>query len=234
MSDTAPEFSTGNKWFVAMANAIIKYAKGHGVNCAGIPGWSWTIDGWMPPVSSGGSYSPVFGFSVKSSGDEGEDVTVSASVVSGMGAWAVVPEINGIPLTDSPPPKLSVSGKRWVALYMEVVPDMDVIYIPASDDEDPIYGVMEGAGTLEDDKVEVRAYADEDEMSAASQPARVNAATGSVDDNGIYVIPLAYRSDPDGSWKQIGYTGPLGVRMCRSGAFIALSPARGTIVKSDD
>ena len=54
MSDSITEFKKGNKWFVDALNAVIKYARGHGVNPAGVPGWSWTVDGWKPPKSKGG------------------------------------------------------------------------------------------------------------------------------------------------------------------------------------
>jgi hypothetical protein len=54
MSDSITEFKKGNKWFVDALNAVIKYARGHGVNPAGVPGWSWTVDGWQPPRASGG------------------------------------------------------------------------------------------------------------------------------------------------------------------------------------
>jgi hypothetical protein len=54
MSDSITEFRKGNKWFVDALNAVIKYARGHGVNPAGVPGWSWTVDGWKPPRGKGG------------------------------------------------------------------------------------------------------------------------------------------------------------------------------------
>jgi len=54
MSDVAPQFSKGNKWIVDAINKVIAYARGHGVNPAGVPGWSWTVDGWQPPRGKGG------------------------------------------------------------------------------------------------------------------------------------------------------------------------------------
>ena len=49
MSDKPPEFSSGNKWMVRALNSVVKFALVHGVNPAGIPGWSQTTDGWQPP-----------------------------------------------------------------------------------------------------------------------------------------------------------------------------------------
>ena len=54
MSDVPIEFKSGNKWFVDALNKLVKYARGHGVNPAGVPGWSWTVDGWQPPRAKGG------------------------------------------------------------------------------------------------------------------------------------------------------------------------------------
>lgn len=55
MSDTRIEFKSGNKWFVDALNKVVACAWGHGVNPAGIPGWSWTVDGWQPPRTKSGS-----------------------------------------------------------------------------------------------------------------------------------------------------------------------------------
>jgi hypothetical protein len=54
MSDSLIEFKSGNKWFVDALNKVVSYARGHGVNPAGAPGWSWTVDGWQPPRGKGG------------------------------------------------------------------------------------------------------------------------------------------------------------------------------------
>jgi hypothetical protein len=159
------------------------------------------------------------GFLVEAVGNN--RVSVSPSVVSGMGAWATVPKIGEVALTDDPRPRLNVSGKNWVALRMEVIPFGDLYF---DDGDTQLYRVAEGAGTLKGD-IEVVAYVDEDEMESDSRPASVNMTTGEPDNTGIYVIPLAFKSE--GEWSQIGYSGPLGVRMCANGAFIALSPARG-------
>jgi hypothetical protein len=44
-----PEFKGGNKWFAKALNLVVSYARRHGVNPAGVAGWSETADGWMPP-----------------------------------------------------------------------------------------------------------------------------------------------------------------------------------------
>jgi hypothetical protein len=165
-----------------------------------------------------GAETAPFGFEVE--GDDGE-VTVSPSVVSGMGAWASVPKIGAAPLTASPAPKLNVEGRVWVALKLTVVPVPEMIW---ENDDHQVWAVAEGAGSLSGD-IEVVAYANDAAMEAAARPARVDTATGAVAETGVYVLPLARLVD--GQWRQIGYYGPLGVRMCRSGGFVALAPARG-------
>jgi hypothetical protein len=54
MAQDAPEFSDGNMAFRKALNSVVNYAKRHGVNPAGVSGWSETADGWMPPRSRGG------------------------------------------------------------------------------------------------------------------------------------------------------------------------------------
>jgi len=153
-------------------------------------------------------------------------VRVSASVVSGMGAWAVIPKIDGDELTDDPPPELTVGSNQWVALKMEIEPGVETYSIDGGDTS--IYRIQEGAGTLVGD-IEVLAFADSEAMESESMPASVDPETGDVVENGKYIIPLANNNGT--GWMQVGYTGPLGVRMCASGAFVALSPARGPIIQ---
>lgn len=49
MSEKPPEFNGGNGSFRKALNAVVAYARRHGVNPRGLPGWSQTPDGWMPP-----------------------------------------------------------------------------------------------------------------------------------------------------------------------------------------
>ena len=153
-------------------------------------------------------------------------VKVAPSVVSGMGAWAVIPTINGDALTDDPPPELTVGSKQWVALKMEIVPGVESYSIDGGDTL--LFRIQEGAGSLVDD-IEVLAFNDSEAMESESMPASIDPETGDVVENGKYIIPLANNNGT--GWRQVGYTGPLGVRMCASGAFVALSPARGPIIQ---
>jgi hypothetical protein len=223
MSDSLIEFKSGNKWFVDALNKVVSYARGHGVNPAGVPGWSWTVDGWQPPRFRVIEGMGEAGFLVKPSGEDG-DITVTPSVVSGMGAWATIPVIGSTPLTALPAPVLSASGAEWIALRMEVQPVGDMYF---NDGDTQLWRVAEGAGLLIGN-IEVLAFSDAADMESQSTPASVNQSDGSPDSNGIYIIPLA--NNNGSGWKQVGYTGPLGVRMCANGAFIALSPARGPAV----
>lgn len=48
----------------------------HGVNPAGMPGWSETADGWKPPLAFGGGERSVFPWSINAVGDGLYGVTV--------------------------------------------------------------------------------------------------------------------------------------------------------------
>lgn len=52
MSEAAPEFESGNGYFVKALNALGKYAQRHGIDPAGLPGWSQGEFGWTPPYGS--------------------------------------------------------------------------------------------------------------------------------------------------------------------------------------
>jgi hypothetical protein len=50
MAEKAPQFSKGNQFICKALNMVSQFARRHGVNPAGRPGWSQTEDGWQPPV----------------------------------------------------------------------------------------------------------------------------------------------------------------------------------------
>ena len=54
MNQPYPEFKSGNAAFVDALNQVVEYARRHGVNPGGRPGWNETPDGWMPPFQGGG------------------------------------------------------------------------------------------------------------------------------------------------------------------------------------
>jgi hypothetical protein len=219
-----PTFTGGNKSFGAALNRTIESLWRHGLNPAGMPGWSESADGWVPPLGNRFGSMGKYGFEVSLSGENG--ATVAPSIVSGMGSTAIIPVIGSDPLDDSPPPVLTGADvETWVALYMEVIPTVSQIYI-SDDAETEIWAIAEGGGSIVDEKIEVRVYADVEAMDAASQIAAIDPATGDVIDNAKFVIPLAKRYET-GSFRQIGFHGPLGVRMCASGAMVALAPAHG-------
>jgi hypothetical protein len=76
MSDYPIQFKKGNQWFVDALNKVVSYARGHGVNPAGVPGWSWTVDGWQPPKTKGGGDQSVFPWSISPLGDNVYNVGV--------------------------------------------------------------------------------------------------------------------------------------------------------------
>jgi hypothetical protein len=44
-----PEYKTGNASFRKALNEIVAFARRHGLNPAGAPGWRESADGWVPP-----------------------------------------------------------------------------------------------------------------------------------------------------------------------------------------
>jgi hypothetical protein len=149
------------------------------------------------------------------------DVSVVPSVVSGASASAKVPVINGVPLSDEPRPKLNISegAGKWVALKIEIQPTVTKV------NSDPdVYIIAEGGGIMQGDP-EVTFYNSQAEMNDAGKLAVINLADGSVTQNGIAILPLA-RQNAAGAMDQLGYIGPIGIRMCSSGSFVAVSPAR--------
>jgi hypothetical protein len=71
MGDTPPEFTSGNRWFIHALNRVVTYAKGHGVNPAGVAGWSWSASGWMPPGPLGAVESTVDAWDIISGEGDG-------------------------------------------------------------------------------------------------------------------------------------------------------------------
>ena len=49
MSEKKPEFKGGNVSMAKGLNLVADYAQSHGVDPAGLPGWSKTANGWNPP-----------------------------------------------------------------------------------------------------------------------------------------------------------------------------------------
>lgn len=44
-----PVFTSGNAAFKKALNSVVEFAKIHGINPGGMPGWSQSADGWRPP-----------------------------------------------------------------------------------------------------------------------------------------------------------------------------------------
>ena len=57
MNQPSPQFASGNAAFAQALNQVVEYARRHGINPGGRPGWNETPDGWMPPLFRGGSES---------------------------------------------------------------------------------------------------------------------------------------------------------------------------------
>lgn len=60
-----PEFKDGNVAFATALNEVVEYARRHGVNVAGLPGWEQTPDGWRPRERIGSSSNGLRPFEVR-------------------------------------------------------------------------------------------------------------------------------------------------------------------------
>lgn len=59
-----PTFTGGNKSFGAALNKTVEALWRHGLNPAGMPGWSESADGWVPPVQFEGGETTILPFDV--------------------------------------------------------------------------------------------------------------------------------------------------------------------------
>jgi hypothetical protein len=59
-----PTFTGGNKSFGAALNKTVESLWRHGLNPAGMPGWSESADGWVPPVQFEGGETTILPFDV--------------------------------------------------------------------------------------------------------------------------------------------------------------------------
>ena len=57
MNQPHPQFASGNAAFAQALNQVVEYARRHGINPGGRPGWNETPDGWMPPLFRSGADS---------------------------------------------------------------------------------------------------------------------------------------------------------------------------------
>lgn len=85
MSEQAPEFKSGNGYFVKALNALGKYAQRHGIDPAGLPGWSQGEFGWTPPYGSSALDGSIKPWDIVAGGTEdGEKVLSSPNVISSL------------------------------------------------------------------------------------------------------------------------------------------------------
>lgn len=59
-----PTFTGGNKSFGAALNKTVEALWRHGLNPAGMPGWSESADGWVPPVQFEGGETTILPFDI--------------------------------------------------------------------------------------------------------------------------------------------------------------------------
>lgn len=85
MSEQAPEFKSGNGYFVKALNALGEYAQRHGIDPAGLPGWSQGEFGWTPPYGSSALDGSIKPWDIVAGGTEdGEKVLSSPNVIASL------------------------------------------------------------------------------------------------------------------------------------------------------
>jgi hypothetical protein len=76
MGQEKPTFKGGNISIASALNRLANALWRHGVNPAGRPGWSESVDGWVPPVVFGGGEGSVFPWALNSKGDGDYSITL--------------------------------------------------------------------------------------------------------------------------------------------------------------
>ena len=77
MSEAAPEFKSGNGYFVKALNALGKYAQSHGIDPAGLPGWSQGEFGWTPPYGSSALDGSIKPWDIVAGGTDSDFATMA-------------------------------------------------------------------------------------------------------------------------------------------------------------
>jgi hypothetical protein len=118
MSDKPPEFSSGNKWMVRALNSVVKFALVHGVNPAGIPGWSQTTDGWQPPRIRPGSVV----------GAEPWDISITDGLVK-IDVGTILKSgdsISEVLTCDNPTDSFTVAAGGYIAIKLDLSSSFDI------------------------------------------------------------------------------------------------------------
>ena len=83
-----PVFTSGNAAFKKALNSVVEFAKVHGVNPGGRPGWNQTADGWMPPyLTNSGASGPVFWDLQVTDSTEGKVKIINPGIVKRTSAY---------------------------------------------------------------------------------------------------------------------------------------------------
>lgn len=128
MSDSITDFRSGNKWMVAALNKVIAYARGHGVNPAGIPGWSWTIDGWQPPRVKPSSLSDSSPWEISATDREEGIISVSAGTI-----LKSSDSISAVLTRSNPDDTFTVDAGGYIAIKLDLsetfgVTEYEIVY----------------------------------------------------------------------------------------------------------
>jgi|AntAceMinimDraft_12_1070368.scaffolds.fasta_scaffold00616_22 hypothetical protein len=144
-----PVFKSGNTAMVAGLNSVADYAREHGVNPGGSPGWLQTPDGWKPPsvFMAASVESP---WDLVAGEDEGTFKLRAPVVVAGITDLGTVIVIDNTPIT--------LESDKFVVLKID-----DVI-------ADPYTFTLALKEVDESGGLEVYTFTDDDELETANLP----------------------------------------------------------------
>lgn len=157
-----PFFKTGNAAFKKALNEVAEFARKHGVNPAGAPGWSQSEDGWVPPGGSTGS-APAAAkqWQLRVTTEEGAETRIAqirGGALYGLNfsgfnlgeyfegidwaanQWITISELPGFPT--------NATAQVWIKLKVKIIgapftyyisPDQtETIYLPSQVDESTV------------------------------------------------------------------------------------------------
>lgn len=205
----------GQGKIAATFRMFAKKLAGSLIDASGIPGWELQPDGrWRPPVMNVSLTARRWGFSVYRANED--EVSIVPSVISGLSVIGKIPAIGGTALDQTPAPTLALDtdSTAWVAIRVRAIPESE------KNGEDN-YVIKEGGGIM-DGTPSVEIFASEAAMQDAAVTPTVDDESGAATTTGVYIIPLAKQEG--GTIRQLGFYGPLGVKMCTSGSLQIESP----------
>lgn len=217
-----PEFRKGNASIRNALNLIVEYSKKHGVNPAGLPGWSQSADGWVPPLGGPASSDAVRQWQIRLRTEgEGEDPEVIAEIRGG-GLYGL--GFSGFNLGDyfdnidwQPDEWIEISNRLgfsnsqnnnvWLKLLVRVV-GAPFTYYSSPDQVETIWLPTQ----VDEASVELHFTVVGDSIPEVIQPT-INSQTGESVVEGEYYLRIGEVSIEDNSFSN-DFLGPLGIGWC--------------------